>query len=156
MVAKNVDRSGMINSAEISDADPEEAKLLRARAEEARRFLQSFKWCKNIRQQWFAGGFSHVAAFFFEIDNGQYPADGNLWVVVGDLPAAYLVVDVIPNYKEALLVYTYEMRRWVDEVKHRRSVKDCIPVRVEPTMEYALLLESRLDFIENRYVPSLP
>lgn len=153
-MTKSIDKSEMVLSQDIMDDDPEELALLRERAEEACLYLSSFEWCKKVKRQWFAGGFSHIAVFFFEIDN-FYPEDGNLWVIVGDIPPAHLVVDAIPDYKEALLVYAYEMRKWVDAVKNGRSIKRIIPVNVEPSMEYALMLESRLDFIEKNYVPSL-
>src|SRR5450830_1867685 len=156
MNSQHIDRSGMIPINDISDADPVETRLLQARADEAGEFLGAFKWCRAIRGQLFAGGFSHAAVFFFEIENGTHPDDKYLWVVVGDLPPAYLVIDEIPDYKEALLAYVHEMRQWVDAAKNGKSVRDYIPVNVDPTTKNALMLESRLNFIEHECVPALP
>lgn len=152
-----IDTSSMKKISEALDSDPEEARLLSERAEEAKHFVEGFSWCKKIIEQRFAGGFSHVAVFFFKTINSQakLESDSDFWVVVGDLPPAILVSDENPNVKEALLSYVYWMREWVSAVKAGKSTRDCIPVNVAPTMEHALMLESRLDFIENEYVPSL-
>jgi hypothetical protein len=148
-----IDKSKMVDEAAPFDDDPEEAALLAKRAEEAKSYLLSFKWCKSIEKLWFAGGFAQVAVFYVEIDSDSY--DNKLWVIDGDLPPAHLVLDEIPNVREALLSYVYWMREWVSTVKVGQSTKDCIPVNVEPTMEHAQMLESRLDFIEHEYIPSL-
>lgn len=152
-INKLIDKRGMVAADAISDADPTENDLLHERAKEARDYLLSFRWCRDIKEQWFAGGFSQIAVFFFEIDSVNY--DSCLWVVVGDLPPAHLVIDDIPDVSEALLSYVFHMRRWVEAAKKGFSTKKCIPVNVKPTPEYAVKLESRLDFIENKYVPSL-
>jgi hypothetical protein len=141
---------------DICEDDPAERKLLRQRAYEARTFMTRFRWCRSIRKLWFAGGFSHVSVFLCELDNNANAADGQLWVVVGDLPPAYLVVDDSPNVKAALLSYVYEMRQWVDAAKKGSAVHEFFPVNVDATPENARLLEARLDFIEKEYVPSLP
>lgn len=148
--------TGMALADDIHDEDPQERSLLRERAREAREFITSFRWCRSLRKLWLAGGFSHVAVFLAELENTAHPRDDQLWIVVGDLPPAYLVTDDSPDVKEALLSYVYEMRLWVEAARQGKSVRDCIPVNVEPTPKNALQLQSRLDFIENEYVPSLP
>jgi hypothetical protein len=148
-----IDKSGMIVADQISDDDPIEKSLLIQRAQEARDYLMTFNWCRSIRGQWLAGGFSHVTVFAFEIDSIRY--DEELWVVVGDLPPAHLVVDDIPDVKEVLLSYVFHMRNWVEAVKSGQSTNHCMPVNVSATIEHASLLESRLNFIEKEYVPSL-
>jgi hypothetical protein len=146
----------MVPSEDLDDEDAEERRLLRERAQEARSFMAKFRWCRSIRKLWFAGGFSHVAVFLCELENGAHPSDDQLWIIVGDLPPAYLVVGDCSNLKEALLSYVWEMRLWVNAAMKGRSVADCIPVKVPATPESARMLESRLDFIEKEYVPSLP
>jgi hypothetical protein len=151
-----IDTTSMIPAEDVGGEDAEERRLLRERAQEARGFMAKFRWCRSIRRLWFAGGFSHVAVFFCELENSAAPSDNQLWVVVGDLPPAYLVVDGSPDVKAALLSYIHEMRLWVDAAKNGLSVADCIPVNVAATPENAGALESRLEFIEKEYVPSLP
>jgi hypothetical protein len=71
-----------------------------------------------------------------------------LWVVVGDLPPAYLVADGNPTWQEALAGYIDEMRRWVDAAMAGAPVDDLIPVNTPPTAEYAEMLGSRLRTLE--------
>jgi hypothetical protein len=151
-----IETASMVLPEDIGEEDPEERRLLRERAKEAHSFMAAFAWCRSIRKLCFAGGFSHVAVFLCEVENSADPADDQLWVVVGDLPPAYLVIDDSPDLKGALLSYVYEMRLWVDAAKKGKSVRGCIPVNVPATLENARLLASRLDFIEKEYVPSLP
>jgi hypothetical protein len=153
-VNKLINKSSMIAATNVVlDVDAVENALLHKRAKEASEYLLSFRWCRGIKEQWFAGGFSQIAVFFFEIDSVNY--DSCLWVIVGDLPPAHLVIDDIPDFTEALLSYVFHMRQWVEAAKNGRSTKNCIPVNVKPTPEYAAMLESRLNFIESIYVPSL-
>ena len=153
-IGSTIKKTQMIRAEAISDEDVQEQELLVKRSQEVMDYLLSFNWCCRIEKLWFAGGFSHIAVFFAEIDSVKY--DSELWVIVGDLPPAHLVIDEVADFKEALLTYAYHMRKWVAAVKAQQSTKKCIPVNLEPTEELALMLESRLNFIENEYVPSLP
>ena len=67
--------------------------------------------------------------------------------MVGDLPAAYLVCDDAPTWREALRSYADEMGKWVAAVRARTSLMDVIQVGVEPTLENADKVESRLRVI---------
>jgi len=153
---KRITTASMLPADELSAEDAEEARLLRDRAREARSFMGQFRWCRSIRGLWFAGGFSHVAVFLCELENSASPSDDQLWIVVGDLPPAYLVRDGSPDVKAALLSYVSEMRLWVDAAMRGGSVEACIPVNVAATPGNARLLQSRLDFIERECVPSPP
>lgn len=139
---------GMIAVDEISGFDSNETELLRARFLEAREHLQKFRWFKGVTRLLFAGGFSQVAVFYAQVDSEGY--DSELWVIVGDIPPAHLVVDDIANYKEALLTYTDHMQDWVEAAKTGGSVAGCIPVNAPPTAANAALLESRLKFINEK------
>jgi hypothetical protein len=75
-----------------------------------------------------------------------------LWVVVGDLPPAYLVCDDAPTWQEALQSYCSEMTRWVEAVRAGTSLEDVIPVGSEPTLEHAAMLASRVEFIRGKIV----
>ena len=72
-----------------------------------------------------------------------------LWVVVGDLPPAYLVCDGNPTWLEALEGYVFEMERWVAAVRNGGSFEDVIPVRAARTLEHADKLAGRLRFIRD-------
>lgn len=76
-----------------------------------------------------------------------------LWVVVGDVPPAYLVTDDAPTSTGALEAYIVEMQTWVAAVNAGKSVDDLIPVSVPPTKEHAAMLQTRLAFLRSRILP---
>lgn len=120
--------------------------------ERAEKFLNGFRWCRKIVRAHFAYGVEGiVGVFLFRIEPAKEGVDDTLWVVVGDLPSAYLVCDGAPNWRDALEGYVEEMRRWVDAIRAGESLDNIIPVSAEPTAQHADMLAGRLDFIE-RYL----
>jgi hypothetical protein len=94
-----------------------------------------------------------VAVFLFRIVPKQEGVDEWLWVVVGDLPSAYLVTDDNPTPASALEAYVAEMSAWVDAVENGRPVADLIPVNVPPTRENSQQLRNRLTFLSANVIP---
>lgn len=132
---------------------PEDTRKLRAMAKEAQSYLLSHSWCKKIRRGWFGFGVGGVyGVFFFEILPGSKKVDSKLWVIVGDLPPAYLVVDESPNARAALANYVDLMQVWVDAVRAGKPIDDCIPVNAKPTKANANLLERRLRFMRTNFL----
>jgi len=133
--------------------DEEDIRLLRVMASEAQDYIQSFEWCKSVREAYFGDGFGGIVAVFaFRIEPARSEVDEWLWVVVGDLPPAYLVIDVCKTPSEALEGYIDEMQKWVELAKQGRSSKKVIPVNVSPTPENAELLEGRLKVLREVFV----
>lgn len=129
----------------------EDAGLLEFAAR-AKGFLNGFRWCRKILNGHLAFGIEGVVGvFLFRIEPAETGVDDTLWVVVGDLPSAYLVCDDAPDWRGALEGYIFEMRRWVRAVHAGETLEDVIPVRAEPTTEHADALAGRLNFIE-RYI----
>jgi len=105
----------------------------------------------------FAEGISgKIGVFLVRIEPALIGVDEEHWVVVGDLPPAYLVCDNAPDWRGALRCYIYEMRKWVEAVQSGGSLKGVIPVKAEPTREHADMLASRLEFIQNHMIDDLP
>ncbi|HKR26293.1 MAG TPA: hypothetical protein VJS11_02525 [Acidobacteriaceae bacterium] len=121
--------SGVIRASEMAgDTDDETARLRRMEAE-ARAFLTAFKWCGGIRDFYFGAGIGDVFAIFLaRIEPWGPGVDEYLWVVVGDLPPAYLVVDDCKTPKEALRAYIGEMRKWVAVAEYGCDPTNVIPV----------------------------
>jgi hypothetical protein len=71
-----------------------------------------------------------------------------VWVIVGDVPPAYITVEDAPNPATALDAYIGAMQEWVDAARAGGSVADLIPVNVPPTVENAERLGRRLQFID--------
>jgi hypothetical protein len=44
------------------------------------------------------------------------------------------------------------MRRWVNAVRNHETLDNVIPVSVEPTLEHAGMLETRLEFIKKNLI----
>jgi hypothetical protein len=131
------------------DAEDEDRDETQELYDEARRFLVKKKWCRGIEDQ-YAGIIvpGVIGVFLFKIIPARPEVDDWLWVIVGDLPSAYLVCDECPNPATAIDGYIGEMERWVAAAESGRSVADLIPVNVPPTPKYAKMLGSRLKFVE--------
>lgn len=137
----------------MSGDSKKDTLLLKMMAEEAHEFLETFRWCKNVRRSWFGSGVGGVyAVFFFEIEPRSKNVDKWLWVIVGDLPPAYVVVDASPTPHAALANYVQMMQEWLEAVRNKQPLDDCIPVNAKPTIGNANLLERRLDFIPREFL----
>lgn len=140
----------------IALEDIENAEV-RAFAEEADAFLSSKGWCREVGEGFLGLGIAGVIGiFFFRIVPSEPEVDDSVWVIVGDLPPAYLVCDVAEDWREALCGYVAEMQKWVDAAQAGQSVTDLIPVNVAPTLEHAEMLGSRLQFIREKILAVPP
>src|SRR5260370_27952817 len=100
---------------QIVGGDEEDTKLLRKMAAEAREYIISFKWCLPIKSMRFADGVGGVIAIFLvEFEGKVGGTDNRLWIVVGDLPSAYMVVEPDDCAKETLEGYCELMNDWID------------------------------------------
>ncbi len=63
-------------------------------AADAERFLSAKSWCKRIvAGKWGVGWEGIVAVIQFEIEPAYNGVDESMWVIVGDLPPAYICND---------------------------------------------------------------
>ena len=147
--------SGLLSVDSLKGDSDEDTELLRGMANDARSFLTQFDWCKAIVEFYFGIGTGGIVAVFLaRILGAEEDVDEWLWVVIGDLPPAYLVTDTVPSPAAALRAYIEQMREWVTAARLGRPVQEIIPVNVPPTPENANSLNSRLDFIERELLPS--
>lgn len=137
------DTTDMTRVSDLTDAETVEL------ARRATGFLTAFRWCAGVQESFHAFDTGYVlGVFLFHIEPRLIGVNETLWVVVGDLPPAFLVCDDAPDWPGALRGYVYEMQRWVDAVRAGDSLEKIIPVNVAPTLEYADMLESRLGLIQ--------
>lgn len=111
-------------------------------------YIRSFAWSGEILEIY--DGFQEpgiLGVFLMHLRPTQPEVDEWLWVVLGDLPPAYLVADDNPTVAEAVTGYADKMQRWVDAARAGAPVDDLIPVNVPPTKEYADMLSSRLSIL---------
>jgi hypothetical protein len=85
----------------------------------------------------------------FQISPARQDVDEWVWVIVGDLPPAYITCEDSPNPACALDAYIGAMSEWVVAASSRSSVVELIPVNVEPSKENAERLRLRLKFIDD-------
>ena len=148
---KPVEVSALTPTEQMKGFDPDDTRQLRQMAKEAQSFLLSFSWCKDIEKGWFGWGIGNVCAvFLFRITPTKKNVDKWLWVIVGDLPPAYLVPDNSPTPTDALEGYVELMQEWVDAARAGESVEGLIPVNAAPTEANAAALSSRLDFLRKK------
>ena len=140
---------GVISIEEMRGEDQADTVLLHADYEKARAYLLNHKWCFGLGEVYFGKGIGGIVSIFLvELDPVPTGIDQWLWVVVGDLPSAYFVVDQCPNPTEALKWYIAERRRWVELAFEGKTSPDVMPVDVPASQYYAEMLESRLNILE--------
>ena len=139
----------------VHDNSAENA-MLEAACTEAQEFLLSYPWCHGFGEVYFGGGVGGIVAIFlmsiYPVPTG---ADEWVWVIVGDVPPAYLMVHQCPTPAEALKCYIAMMQEWVDLAVDSVGSENVIPVNVPPTPENARMLQARLDLLANTIVPRL-
>lgn len=149
----------VISVSNMTGSDEGDLSSLKRMLIDARTYLLSFKWCKCIQREYLGYGIGDVVALFlFEIENLASPDDSYLWVVVGDLPSAYFVLDDACNPEDALCVYLGLMDEWATTVLSDLPTEDCFPVKLPsdfPKKEAAEMLTIRLDFLKNKILPDV-
>jgi len=153
---RNVDLSRVVSLQQMRGEDAEETNQLHKMHESAIAFMRGFGWFKGATESYFGGGVGDVVALFLlHIDANKSEIDLWLWVIVGDLPSAYIVVTDDPTPRAALTAYVEEMGRWVDAVFAGKSVEQLIPVNGAPTKGNAEALRRRLSFLPDKICPRL-
>lgn len=152
-----VDTSPFPIGRDIDYASKAEVERLAVLRDDARRFLESLRWTPPIVELILAFGVAPIAALFLARFargiEGEGNGDTEVWVVVGDLPSAYFVVEACPQAVEALEVYCELMEDWADNVIAGANLSESYPVSVEPTIEHAHMLKGRIEFIREKLIP---
>lgn len=149
-----IDTTGMMSSDSIKGENAQDTKLLRAMAVSASEYISSQTWCVRVDSLHLAYGVGGIVAIFLvELTPRFNHVDSCLWVIVGDIPPAYLVLDNSPTAADALEGYWEEMMRWVEAIEQGHPTENLIPVNVAPTLEWAEQLRGRLEFLRTRILP---
>ncbi|TSE10596.1 hypothetical protein C1D09_014705 [Mesorhizobium intechi] len=122
----------------------------------ARRYLESHNWVSAIKSEYLGYRLDGVIyVFLFEF----VPAEPNVpswtWVIVGDVPSAYISCHHAKTPYVALDGYIGAMEEWVEAAREGKSVEEIIPVNVPPTPAYADMLGGRLKFLDDNVLPLL-
>jgi len=158
MTAEKVELSGrqiatkLIPIENIAGDDQEDTRLLRQMALDARDYLASFSWCREIYESYFGGGVGGIfAVFLFHIHPANPEVDPWIWIVVGDIPSAYLPLSDAGSPHEVFEKYIDGMRRWIKAAcngdQKAATSPDVPPMNLPATPEWAERLKGRLDGI---------
>jgi hypothetical protein len=136
--------------------DDDEQALVRDEAE-ALAYAASFDWSPPLDEISHVDGVPGIVSVFqvkfLEPIRGSH--DDRLWIVVGDLPSAYLVVEAGDGAQEVLYEYCNLMEDWVVAVRAATDLNQVFPVRAEPTLEMADLLNRRIALLRQTVIPWL-
>lgn len=139
---------------EIVGYDKKDDRLLKKYAQEARDYITSFKWCLPIKAMYLAYGIGGILALFLiEFEGKIGGTDDRLWVVVGDLPSVYMIVQSDDTVRNVLEGYCELMDDWIAAIRNNGSFENVYPVRAARTEEHADMLTSRLKFIRENILP---
>jgi hypothetical protein len=145
----DIDTSDFQEESKITGDDSDDTELLREMATEARAFLEDYEWCPPIRSVHLALGIGGVVAvFLFQFDEViDDTEDDALWIIVGDLPSAYVIVEPGDDGDAALRRYCELMEDWAFNVLKGNSLDESFPVAAEASHENAEMLSQRIAFI---------
>jgi hypothetical protein len=131
--------------------DEEDTKLLRVMSSEAEAYIHSFSWCGEISSVYFGGGVGGIFAIFLFKIRPTRPEFGSwMWIVVGDIPPAYLPLEDGKSPKEVFETYMWGMNKWVQLAREGRvgTADDNVPpMDVPATPEWAAKLEQKLQLL---------
>lgn len=150
----NVNLTALVPAQHLKGEDDEDTARLQQLSGRALAYIQSFQWCRGVRDSYFGLGVGGIVAVFLLNVEGAPGVDDWLWVVVGDLPSCYLVTDGAPDAVSALQVYCDLMSDWVRDVQSGTVDERVFPVRAPPTPEAAQLLATRIECLRATVIPA--
>lgn len=140
--------AGLVPSDRVSGDDATDTELLREMAIRATRYIESFSWCETVLDSYFGGGFGGIfAVFFFHILPNRSDVDPWIWVMVGDVPPAYLQLSDSASPAQAFRNYFRGMSKWVELARKGETgtAEQGVPqVNVPATPEWAEKLNQKL------------
>jgi hypothetical protein len=143
--------AGVLPVDKIIGDDAEDTKLLRHMAVAADEYIRSFAWCRAITRSFFAGGVGGIfAIFLFDIAPARPEVDRWIWIVVGDIPPAFLPLQDAKTPMQVFSTYVQGMMKWVQLARQGKqgTPEDGVPpINVPATPEWADKLEKRLHFL---------
>jgi hypothetical protein len=148
--------SGTIPIEDVSAEDESDKHAVRNMLAAAERYVTQFCGHSEITER-FAGVAipGVIGLFLFRFQPPITGGDEWLWVVEGDLPSAYFVVDEAPTSALALEVYCELMTEWAEAVLSGNNLENVFPVDAMPTGEHAELLLKRIRFLRENIIPPL-
>jgi hypothetical protein len=139
----------------IRGDDDEDTALLQRMRADALAYIGSFAWCRSVIEMRMGYGIGKIVALFLIKIDSAPRVDEWLWVVVGDLPSAYFVLDNAPDPAAALKVYCNLMTDWITAVRTGSPLDHVFPVQAPADDNHAAQLDSRVRFLRNSVLPRM-
>ena len=140
--------SGLIPAGNIVGDDEQDTVLLRNMSEDAARYISSFRWCDAVLNSYFGGGVGGIfAVFLFRIRSNRPNVEPWIWIIVGDIPPAYLPLTDCKSPAEVFRNYIRGMSNWVELARKGRTgtpAQGVPPVNVPATPEWAEKINQKL------------
>ena len=150
-----IDFSKLSAENEIKGEDEQETQEIIRLFENAKKYITSFAWCPEIINSYMGIGIGGVVGvFLFKFSEKINNTDDYLWVIEGDLPSAYLVVDNAPDAVTALEIYLKIMEDWAMAILKGKSTDNCFPVDAPPDKKHAKMLIKRLRLLRKEIIPN--
>ena len=150
--------AGVVPVELMTGDDAQDTALLRRMSQDAEAYLRSFPWCKTVSGSFFGGGVGGIIAIFLFNIRPARPAMGSwIWIIVGDIPSAYLPLEDAASPAEVFESYLGGMSKWVALAREGRSGtadEGIPPVNLPATLESAEKLEQRLHSLRLIVQPS--
>ncbi|MCW3116488.1 MAG: hypothetical protein JWM28_570, partial [Chitinophagaceae bacterium] len=93
-----------------------------------------------------------VAIFLVKFTHKIQDTDDRLWLVVGDIPSAYLVVESNDTPAKVLEEYCQLMEEWISAVEISGDLQGVYPVDAAPTIANAEQLKERVYLLRKEIV----
>lgn len=137
----------------------EERKEFEPIERRARDFLTSHTWCPPIQATFVGAYFPPIVSVFAYKVEKSHPIGTDstdvlewIWVVVGDLPSAYLVNEEITDGLVALAGYTAVAADWVKAVEAGGSADGPVCFDAPAEKKYAELMRPRIEFLKQTFL----
>lgn len=150
-----VDTTTLIPDASLRGQTERETQYLQEYARRARALLESFVWCTGIRQLLYGVGAGGVIAVFFADVLIKGKTREWLWVVTGDLPAAYLPESAGPTPCAALSAYCEGAAAWAAAVLAGALGPQHLALSAEASPEVAREVAAKVATVQRLVLPVL-
>jgi len=143
------DTEDMIPISELGLSTLENIREVITLSEEAQRYLNAMPWCRTIIDGWLSKAWGYIlGVFYFHFTPSSPGLPDIVWIIVGDIPPAYLSVDYGSSAEEVVAGYVSEMQEWIDRVMNDLPIDETvIPVNVPAEKCWAEKLQTRLNLI---------
>jgi hypothetical protein len=140
--------SDLVTSQKIVGDDEMDTSLLRKMAADSDVFIRSFPWCSSVLESYFGDGIGGIfAIFLFHIRPSRPDVDPWIWIMIGDVPPAYLPLTDAGSPAVAFRTYMRGMSKWVELARKGQvgTPNDGVPpVNVPSTPEWAERVSQKL------------